>query len=182
MLITLCLTACSGGSDTKYYQLSSPAANTVAAVSTSSLGQQPHTLWIEPVTIPDALAGNGIAFQTSEVQYRLAEQNQWASPLDQQLQQTLISNLSHLMPGWLVTNTLTEGDHDTLTVTVTAFQGRWDGHAVIKGYWIYQGKQQTERQSFEQVVPLQDDGYSALVQALSQGWYQQAQQLASTLR
>jgi len=180
-LLAVCLTACSGPATTKYYQLTTPQGAALPHVSSSGFGGSPKRLWVQSINLPDALASTGIAFQTSEVQYRLAEQNLWASPLDQQLQQTLVTNLSNLLPNWLVTNTLVEDEPDSLTVTVTAFQGRWDGHAVVKGYWLYQHQGETIRQPFEIVVALKDDGYPALVQALSAAWYQEAQQIASQI-
>ncbi|MBT0730648.1 membrane integrity-associated transporter subunit PqiC [Rosenbergiella nectarea] len=180
-LLAVCLTACSSSESTKYYQLTTPQGAASVATSTTAFGQQPKHLWVQSINLPDALANTGIAFQTSEVEYRLAEKNLWASPLDQQLQQTLITNLSNLMPNWLVTNTSLKGDTDSLAITVTAFQGRWDGHALVKGYWLYQHQDEAVRRPFERIVPLNDDGYPALVQALSQAWYQEAQQLASQI-
>jgi len=180
-LLAVCLTACSSSESTKYYQLTTPQGGASVATSTSAFGQQPKHLWIQSINVPDALASTGIAFQTSDVEYRLAEQNLWASPLDQQLQQTLVTNLSNLLPNWLVTNSTLAGDNDSLAVTVTAFQGRWDGHVLVKGYWIYQHQEKVVRRSFEQRVSLKDDGYPALVQALSQAWYQEAQQVASQI-
>ncbi|MDP8727798.1 ABC-type transport auxiliary lipoprotein family protein, partial [Serratia marcescens] len=35
-----------------------------------------------------------VVYQTNDVQYVIAQNNLWASPLDQQLQQTLVTNLS----------------------------------------------------------------------------------------
>ena len=180
-LLTVYLTACSSSDTPRYYQLTTPPGGALTHTSSTVLGQQPKRLWIQSINLPDALAGTGIAFQTSDVQYRIAEQNLWASPLDQQLQQSLVTNLSNLLPNWLVTNTLTDGQPDSLNVTITAFQGRWDGHALVKGYWLYQHQEETTRQPFEIVVPLKDDGYQALVQALSSAWYQEAQQIASRL-
>ncbi len=51
-------------------------------------------LWVEQVSVPDYLAGNGVVYQTSDVQYVIANNNLWASPLDQQLRNTLVANLS----------------------------------------------------------------------------------------
>ncbi|WP_241622188.1 membrane integrity-associated transporter subunit PqiC [Rosenbergiella australiborealis] len=181
LLFAVCLTACSSTHSTKYYQLTASNDRAVTTASTSVLGQQPKVLWVETINLPDALAGSGIAFQTSEVQYRLAEQNLWASPLDQQLQQSLVTNLSNLMPNWLVTNTLPDGDPDSLTVTVTAFQGRWDGHALVQGYWLYHHHTDILRQPFTIVVPLQGNGYGELVKVLSKAWYQASQQIATQI-
>ncbi len=45
-------------------------------------------LWVEQVAVPDYLAGNGVVYQTSDVKYVIANNNLWASPLDQQLRNT----------------------------------------------------------------------------------------------
>ena len=68
--------------------------------STASQGNR--LLWVEQVTVPDYLAGNGVVYQTSDVKYVIANNNLWASPLDQQLRNTLVANLSTQLPaGWL---------------------------------------------------------------------------------
>ncbi len=59
-------------------------------------------LWVEQVAVPDYLAGNGVVYQTSDVKYVIANNNLWASPLDQQLRNTLVANLSTQLPGWVV--------------------------------------------------------------------------------
>ena len=95
----LVLTACSSGSDNKsYYQL--PLSAQSGAQSSSSQGSR--LLWVEQVAVPDYLAGNGVVYQTSDVQYVIANNNLWASPLDQQLRNTLVANLSSQLPGWVV--------------------------------------------------------------------------------
>ena len=95
----LVLTACSSGSDNKsYYQL--PLSAQSGAQSSTSQGSR--LLWVEQVAVPDYLAGNGVVYQTSDVQYVIANNNLWASPLDQQLRNTLVANLSSQLPGWVV--------------------------------------------------------------------------------
>lgn len=68
--------------------------------STASRGNR--LLWVEQVTVPDYLAGNGVVYQTSDVKYVIANNNLWASPLDQQLRNTTVANLSTQLPGWVV--------------------------------------------------------------------------------
>ncbi len=57
-----------------------------AVQSTASRGNR--LLWVEQVAVPDYLAGNGVVYQTSDVKYVIANNNLWASPLDQQLRNT----------------------------------------------------------------------------------------------
>ena len=129
----LVLTACSSGSDNKsYYQL--PLSAQSGAQSSASQGSR--LLWVEQVAVPDYLAGNGVVYQTSDVQYVIANNNLWASPLDQQLRNTLVANLSSQLPGWVVASQPLGSDQDTLNVNVTGFHGRYDGAVVISGEWL----------------------------------------------
>ena len=58
------LTACSSGGESKtYYQL--PVAKSGAQ---SAVNQSKNLLWVEQVSIPDYLAGNGVVYQTTDVQ------------------------------------------------------------------------------------------------------------------
>jgi len=179
----LLLSACSSDADKHYYQLPvvSPSAGSEVSVSPVT-GMAPRSLWVEPVTVSDYLSGNGIAYQTSDVQYVIAANNLWASPLDQQLQQSLVSNLSQQLPGWLVSGTMTgSNDYDTLSVNVTGFHGRYDGKAVITGSWILQSNNKTLRQPFSLILSQDKDGYADLVRTLSAGWQKEAAQIAQKI-
>ncbi len=90
VIMAFWLASCSSGGENKsYYQL--PIAQS-GVQSTASQGNR--LLWVEQVSVPDYLAGNGVVYQTSDVQYVIANNNLWASPLDQQLRNTLVANLS----------------------------------------------------------------------------------------
>lgn len=90
VIMAFWLASCSSGGENKsYYQL--PIAQS-GVQSTASRGNR--LLWVEQVSVPDYLAGNGVVYQTSDVQYVIANNNLWASPLDQQLRNTLVANLS----------------------------------------------------------------------------------------
>lgn len=97
-IAALWLAGCSSGEINKnYYQLPVVQSGTQ---STASQGNR--LLWVEQVAVPDYLAGNGVVYQTSDVKYVIANNNLWASPLDQQLRNTLVANLSTQLPGWVV--------------------------------------------------------------------------------
>src|SRR5690606_4580557 len=135
----LVLTACSSGSDNKsYYQL--PLSAQSGAQSSSSQGS--GLLWVEQVAVPDYLAGNGVVYQTSDVQYVIANNNLWASPLDQQLRNTLVANLSSQLPGWVVASQPIGSDQGTLNLTVTGLHGRYDGAHVTSGAWLNKHQRQ----------------------------------------
>lgn len=76
-IAALWLAGCSSGEINKnYYQLPVVQSGTQ---STASRGNR--LLWVEQVTVPDYLAGNGVVYQTSDVKYVIANNNLWASPL-----------------------------------------------------------------------------------------------------
>ncbi|MDX5626596.1 MULTISPECIES: membrane integrity-associated transporter subunit PqiC [unclassified Brenneria] len=174
LALALLLSACSGNSQKTYYQLPS-TPDEVASVEKTATGQQ---LWLEHVSVADYLASSGLVYQTNDVQYVIASNNLWASPLDQQLQQSLVADLSRGMPGWLVTTQPQGGEQSVLNVSVTAFHGRYDGKVVIGGEWVLNHHGRVFKQPFHVVLPQSEDGYDALVRTLSQGWRQVAQSIA----
>lgn len=174
--LVLLLTACSGTDKKAYYQLPAAAKTTVV----SSQGA-PRGLWLEHVAVADYLAGNGVVYQTNDVQYVIASNNLWASPLDQQLQQTMIANLNAMLPGWLVSAQVLGNEQDTLNITVTGFHGRYDGKAVVSGFWVLSHQGQLLRTPFNLELAQSQDGYDALVRTLADGWQQEAQNIANRL-
>ncbi|WP_437609030.1 membrane integrity-associated transporter subunit PqiC [Erwinia sp. V71] len=185
----LVLSACSSTPETTYYQLpagsgslkASQPADAGSLAATRGAERRQPVLWVEHVAVPDYLAGNGVVYQTSDVKYVIAANNQWASPLDQQLQQRLVSNLSAALPGWIVSSSALGPDYDTLNVTVSGFHGRYDGQVIVSGEWILQHHQRLIKRPFLITLPQQEDGYDALVRTLAQGWQQEAQQIANAL-
>lgn len=177
--LAMLATACSSTPETTYYQL--PAASKGAVASSPVTASRP-AIFVQHVSVPDYLAGNGLVYQSSDVKYVIASNNLWASPLDQQLQQTLVSNLNQALPGWVVSATPLGQTQDTLSVNVTAFHGRYDGQAVISGEWVLDHQGSITRKSFSLTLPQKEDGYDALVRMLAQGWSQEAGNIANAIR
>ena len=176
--LALALVACSSTPETNYYQL--PAGNKLVAASSQVDASRP-TVWVEHVSVPDYLAGNGVVYQSSDVQYVIASNNLWASPLDQQLQQTLVANLSQALPGSVVSASPLGQQQDRLNVNVTGFHGRYDGQAVVSGEWILEHQGSIIKRSFAMTLPQREDGYEALVRTLATGWQQEAQTIANAI-
>lgn len=177
------LAACSSSddSDKHYYQLPDlPAATAPAPAATAQVAQR--QLWIEHVGVADYLNGTGVVYQTNDVQYVIAKDNLWASPLEQQLQQTLVTQLSRNLPGWLVSAQTQSNDQEVLNVTVTGFHGRYDGKAVVSGQWTLTRDGQTLTQPFSLQLDQPEDGYDNLVRTLAQGWQQQAAVIAAYVK
>lgn len=176
--LALALSACSGTPETTYYQLPAVAKGTAVGSADASR----PAVFVQHVSVPDYLSGNGLVYQTSDVKYVIAANNLWASPLDQQLQQALVANLSEALPGWLVSSSALGQQQDTLNVTVTGFHGRYDGQAVISGDWVLEHQGQIIKRSFALTLPQKEDGYDAMVRTLAEGWQQQAREMANVIR
>lgn len=175
--LALLLSACSSTPQKTYYQL--PAMS--APAQQGSAASASHQLWLEHVGVADYLAQNGVVYQTNDVQYVIGQNNLWASPLDQQLQQSLVTNLSNALPGWLVSSQPMSSDQDVLNVTITGFHGRYDGKAIIRGEWVLNRQGRMIKRPFSLALTQSEDGYDALVRTLATGWQQEAQAIASQL-
>ncbi|MDC9588397.1 membrane integrity-associated transporter subunit PqiC [Xenorhabdus sp. XENO-10] len=167
-----------------YYQLP-VLTNAVAeksALQEIKLGAKHEPqLWIKSVNLSDYLAAPGIVYQTGDVSYVNASNHLWASPLQQQLQQALSSELSAAFPNRLVSGQELEKDADALDVTITAFHGRYDGQVLIEGYWILSNSDKVVKRPFNFKLKQEKNGYAELVLTLSKGYSQLAKSIAKQL-
>ena len=165
MVSALLLTACSSGEIIKAI-ISCLWLPTAVGKARRAGNRQ---LWVEQVAVPDYLAGNGVVYQTSDVKYVIATNNLWASPLDQQLRNTLVANPGSQLPGWVVASQPLGNDQDTLNVTVTGFHGRYDGAVVISGEWLLNHQGQLIKRPFHLELKQQKDGYDEMVKVWRSG-------------
>lgn len=173
----LALASCSSNNGKIYYQL---PANTQPTHQVMSQGDR-HLLWIDQITLTDFLSATGMVYQTSDVQYVIATNNLWASPLDQQLRNTLTANLSQALPGWIVASQPLGHEQSTLSVNVTGFHGHYDGKVIVSGEWLLKQQDEIITRPFRIELDQQADGYDAMVKTLAQAWQQEAQSIAAEL-
>ncbi|WP_370547558.1 membrane integrity-associated transporter subunit PqiC [Edwardsiella tarda] len=178
LLAALVLSACSGAGSKQYYQLPIEPAVSRAVTQTAA---QTHQLWVQPVNVADLLGGMGVVYQQSDVQFVTASNNLWASPLSQQLTQSLVAGLGAAMPGWLVSTQPLGMSQDSLTVNINAFYGRYDGKVVVAGEWLLTHQGVLTQRAFHIVLPQQGDGYDALVRTLGQAWQQEIAAMAGQI-
>lgn len=143
------------------------------------------TLKLSRVTLAPFLTHQGIVYQTGPNRIAIADNNQWAAPLQDQITTRLYKSLDrHLAQVTVLHPSRIAGQADfELAVNVETFQGRYDGNAVISGAWrLFDAQGQlVGRGVLTQNTPLNEDGYTALVRALSRGWQTISQSLASDL-
>nr|MBP8039291.1 membrane integrity-associated transporter subunit PqiC [Aeromonadaceae bacterium] len=122
-------------------------------------------------------------FQPDDVQIVTANQARWAEALDKQLTRSLVQSLSEQLERVQVLegpNAKSQVWH--LNLEITAFQGRFDGQAVVAGRWVLQQGDKAYSHSFQTQVPLQEDGYPALVRALRKGWQSEIDSLVVAIK
>ncbi|MBI6548468.1 membrane integrity-associated transporter subunit PqiC [Xenorhabdus lircayensis] len=164
------------------FSLEKPASPENSASPESKLGaKHERQLWIKGVNLSDYLAAPGIVYQTGDVSYINASNHLWASPLQQQLQQALISELSAAFPHRLVSGQELEKDADALDITITAFHGRYDGRVLVEGYWILSNSDNVIKRPFHLELKQKKDGYAELVLTLAKGYSQLAKSIAKQI-
>ena len=177
-LILLLLAGCAGGATPAYYALNLPADKAAAVAPVQGAAR----LVVSRVVLPEYLNEIGIAFQQDDVQVVTANQARWAEALDKQLTQALVLGLSDRLVGvQVIEGADARPDLWRLSVEVTAFQGRYDGKAVVAGRWLLQQGDKLYAQPFQRLIPLNEDGYPALVRSLRDGWQQEIASMASQL-
>ncbi|MGL6028118.1 MAG: PqiC family protein [Vibrio sp.] len=141
-----------------------------------SLAVLPSTLLIvQPVELAAYLDSTGIIYRQSTTQVIQAKYHQWAQRLGPQLTERIIHQLRRDQPVsyWpeAFNAQVAQQKHHTLQVKFQRFNGAYTGNAELAGSWELFNPQGVRllRQDFSLDVPLTDEGYPALVEALSAG-------------
>lgn len=178
---TLVLSACaSSGSPPALFVLDGSQAPTASAHPPDA-----PTLMIAPVSVVPYLDQGGIVYQSAPYRVVIANNNRWAAPLPGALTDSLYSRLTaHLNGINLIRATTHHRDIYTLQTRVDEFGGHYDGRAHIAGQWsvVSPDGHSVLSHSFDRQIPLDQDGYAALVASLSKGWQQVADDMAPTLQ
>jgi len=139
MICWLALTGCLGGPSgpTNFYMLSplSPSqAGTAAATAEGRI-----RIGLVTVVVPEYLNRNEIVVNLDNTVYRLAEFNQWAEPLNDNLTRVLEENLTNLLRGdsidvFLASDSSIPADY-RLEVDVLRLDGNLGGQVALISQW-----------------------------------------------
>ncbi|MXP51014.1 membrane integrity-associated transporter subunit PqiC [Pantoea sp. SoEX] len=182
ILITILLTACCSTAVKKiYYRL--PLETNAIVDKKKYHYNDKCAIWVQQILLPDHLAGNGLVYQTNDVEYIITNNNLWANPIVQQLKETMIYNLNKNLPGWFISDIpmLKNKTTNKLNVILHKFQGRYDGKAIISGEWILEYKKYFIMHHFSFIVPQKKDGYDGLISTLSLGWHKVCNQISEEI-
>ncbi|MFE8071950.1 ABC-type transport auxiliary lipoprotein family protein [Marinobacteraceae bacterium S3BR75-40.1] len=187
IILTLILWGCASqpAPEVHTYLLSGPAYEPPAPFDPDA-----PVLGVAPIELADLLNESGLVMQTSDNQIVHAGQHRWAEPLQSQLESQLYRMLSRSLKDVtvLLAPRRSDATRYELRTRVYRFQGHYDGQAVIEGEWLLLDTQKGQvvmKASFNRRIPIERDGYDALVTRLSEGWHSVmagiARQLAETL-
>jgi uncharacterized protein len=155
--------------------------------SSAVVAQRQHTIGIGPVSVPALLEHKQIVTRLSDNSVKIAEFQHWASPLQDNLLQTLTQNISNLQPNNIV-RSYPWSIHGTVDLQIIVDIIRFDttpGKSVnLEANWTI--KNETTHavlKTGHSVInrPLSESTYPATVRALSKILGEFSQQLSSGL-
>ncbi|MDE1513690.1 MULTISPECIES: PqiC family protein [Vibrio] len=189
MLISITLLGCSSEPQPKvdFYLLPQHLTSSPVTPTTSFTALASTLLIVQPVELAPYLDTAGIIYRQSATQVTQAKYHQWAQRLSPQLTERIIEQLRRDQPVsyWpeAFNAHYAQQKHHTLQVKFQRFNGAYTGNAELAGSWELLSPQGVRllRQDFSFDVPLTDEGYPALVEALSLGLEQLTTQIKQTL-
>ncbi len=172
LLVSALLVGCSSAPETSnsMYLLPHSGSQTV----NSSASTERPLLVIRPVDLASYLNNSGIVYRTSESQVIQAKNNLWAQSISEQITQRVINDLrqkqNHYWPVQ-VHSLLDQSGETKLQLSLSRFNGNYRGNAEIEGEWmLIDGSGKVKRRAEVKILmPLKEEGYDALVKALSAG-------------
>lgn len=174
------VTACTGTrpQPTSLYLLEQPDTPPPAEAGAGA------SLAIGRINLAGFLDQSGIVYQSAN-RISVARNHRWAAPLVEQLRPRFAAALAGHLDSATVHARPPSAVEDSrrLEITVDAFHGRDTGQALVAGSWRLVAPDDTELFSaeFRERVPLDADGYDALVAALDEGIDQAAESIARGL-
>ena len=189
MICWLALTGCLGGPSgpTNFYMLSPLSPSQAGTAAASAEGR--IRIGLVTVVVPEYLNRNEIVVNLDNTVYRLAEFNQWAEPLNNNLTRVLEENLTNLLHGdsidvFLASDSSIPADY-RLEVDVLRLDGNLGGQAALLVQWALLAAEEDElivmrRSKYQE--PAADNTYKELVLAKSRTIERLSQDIAAAVK
>jgi uncharacterized lipoprotein YmbA len=189
MICWLALAGCLGGPSgpTNFYMLS-PLSPTQAGTSAAT-AEGRIRIGLATVVIPEYLNRNEIVFNLDNTVYQLAEFNQWAEPLNDNLTRVLAENLTNLLHEdsidvFLASDSSIPADY-RLEVDVLRLDGNLGGQVVLISQWALLETEQDNlilMRRAEYQEPAADNTYKGLVLANSRTIERLSRDMAAAIK
>jgi hypothetical protein len=180
LLLLILVAGCSSKTSIQHRQYMLPT------LSVAPVAKQTAPILLVKTELADYLGQRGLVYRTSQAEVIYAKHHQWVQDISQQLTYRIINDLrakqTHYWP--VGVNSSLDLDKKTqLHIRLFRFNGVFTGVAEIAGEWLLvdeEGKiKRDEPFSFE--VPLAQEGYEALIAALSDGLSHLTNEIAAQL-
>ena len=174
LICWLALAGCLGGpsAPTNFYMLSALSPSAAGTSATTAEGRL--RIGLATVVVPEYLNRNEIVVNLDNTVYRLAEFNQWAEPMSNNLTRVLAENLTNLLRGdlidvFLASDSSIPTDY-RLEVDVLRLDGNLGGQAALVVQWALLAAEEDElvlmrRSKYQESAA--DNTYKELVLAKS---------------
>ena len=189
MICWLALAGCLGGpsAQTNFYMLSPLSPSQAGAAAGPAEGRL--RIGLATVVVPEYLNRNEIVVNLDNTVYRLAEFNQWAEPMSNNLTRVLAENLTNLLRGdlidvFLASDSSIPTDY-RLEVDVLRLDGNLGGQAVLISQWALLAAEEDElilmrRSKYQESAA--DNTYKELVLAKSRTIERLSQDIAAAVK
>jgi hypothetical protein len=189
LFLSLALAGCLGGpsAPTNFYMLS-PLSASPAGTSSATPEARIH-IGLETVVVAEYLNRNEIVVNLDNTVYQLAEFNQWAEPLSDNLTRVLEENLTDLLRGDSITVFLASDSSIPfdyrLEVDVLRLDGNLGNQVSLVAQWALLEAEEDElmlmrRSKYQE--PAADNTYKGLVLAQSRTIEQLSRDIAAAIR
>jgi uncharacterized lipoprotein YmbA len=183
------LVGCSSSSPTRFYILHSWTDSTSMKQSQPSRGDRCVSIAVGPVTIAEYLERPQIVTRFGPNEIRLAEFDQWAEPLDQNIARVLADNLSALLCTKIVVVFPLKGpvpiDYQ-VKVEILRLDGNLGGDATLEVQWMIFAHREERRLLASKKLsfsgPTDSQDYQALVSAQSRNLGLLSSDIASAIK
>ena len=189
MICWLALTGCLGGPSgpTNFYMLSPLSPSQAGTAMATAEGR--IRIGLVTVVIPEYLNRNEIVFNLDNTVYQLAEFNQWAEPLNNNLTRVLAENLTNLLHEdsidvFLASDSSIPADY-RLEVDVLRLDGNLGGQVVLISQWALLETEQDNlilMRRAEYQEPAADNTYKGLVLANSRTVEKLSRDIAAAIK
>ncbi len=187
--LALILAGCLGGPSppTNFYMLSPLSPSPAGKFPASTKARIP--IGLETVVVAEYLNRNEIVINLDNTIYQLAEFNQWAEPLSDNLTRVLAENLTNLLQEYSITLFLSSDSSILpdyrLEVDVVRLDGNLGGQAALVAQWALLAGEEDDlilmrRSKYQEQAA--DDTYKGLVMAKSRTIEKLCREMAVAIR
>lgn len=155
-------------------------------VSVLPVAKETAPILLVKTELADYLSHTGLVYRISQAEVVYAKHHQWVEDISQQLTYRIINDLrAKQTQYWPVglNSSLDLGKKQQLHLRLLRFNGVFTGVAELAGEWLLIDKEGRIKRSelFALEVPLDQDGYNALIAALSKGLNNLTDKIAAQL-